>query len=249
MKKCLILSLSLILLVPSLAFSDIFTFKGGYLQLQMKSDLWDIEFDNMDFRGKDYYDTSFGLGYEYFINRQVSFVLSVEWYDQAKTGIYKDFVGENIDGEDYAFDYGEGFEIEHVFSVSIVPIQASLKLMPQRRAGTIIPYIGGGIGLYLWKVRIQGENVNPNEWEWFYDPDLDADVEGYTIYPANAEENRISVGFHAFAGIMVPLVRRVTLDIEAKYNYAEGTLKDSFQGFEPFDLSGFQVTAGLSLWF
>ena len=249
MKKCLILSLSLILLAPSLAFSDIFTFKGGYLQLQMKSDLWDIEFENMDFRGKDYYDTSFGLGYEYFINRQVSFVLSVEWYDKAKPGIYKNFVGENIDGDDYAFDYGEGFEIEHIFSVSIVPIQASLKLMPHRRVGTIIPYIGGGIGLYLWKVRIQGENVNPNEWEWFYDPDLDADVEGYTIYPANAEESRISVGFHAFAGIMLPLVRQVTLDIEAKYNYAEGTLKDSFQGFEPFDLSGFQVTAGLSLWF
>jgi opacity protein-like surface antigen len=249
MKKCLILSLSLILLAPSLAFSDIFTFKGGYLQLQMKSDLWDTEFENMDFRKKDYYDTSFGLGYEYFINRQVSFVLSVEWYDKAKTGIYNNFVGETIEGDNYAFDYGAGFEIEHVFSVSIVPIQASLKLMPYRRAGTIIPYIGGGIGLYLWNVRIQGEMVNFNESESFYDPGRDEDVEGYTIYPADAEENRISVGFHAFAGIMVPLVRRVTLDIEAKYNYAEGTLKDSFQGFEPFDLSGFQVTAGLSLWF
>jgi len=249
MKKCLILSLSLILLAPSLAFSDIFTFKGGYLQLQMKSDLWDTEFENMRLGKKDYYDTSFGLGYEYFINRQVSFVLSVEWYDKAETGIYKNFVGDTIDGDDYAFDYGEGFAIEHVFSVSIVPIQASLKLMPHRRAGTIIPYIGGGIGLYLWNVRIQGENVDPNEWEWFYDPGLDEDVKGYTIYPANAEESRISVGFHAFAGIMVPLVRQVTLDIEAKYNYAEGTLKDSFQGFKPFDLSGFQVTAGLSLWF
>jgi opacity protein-like surface antigen len=249
MKKYLILSLSLILLAPSIAFSDIFTFKGGYLQLQMKSDLWDIEFENMNFRRRDYYDTSFGLGYEYFINRQVSFILSVEWYDKAKTGIYKNFVGENIDGDDYAFDYGEGFDIEHVFSVSIVPIQASLKLMPHRRAGTIIPYIGGGIGLNLWKVRIQGENVNPNEWELFYDSGLDADVRGYTIYPANAEESRISVGFHGFAGIMLPLVRQVTLDIEAKYNYAEGTLKDSFQGFEPFDLSGFQVTAALSLWF
>ena len=249
MKKCLILSLSLILLVPSLAFSDIFTFKGGYLHLQMRSDLWDIEFENMDFRRKDYYDTSFGLSYEYFINRQVSFVLSVEWYEKAKNGIYKNFVLETIDGEDYAFDYGEGFAIEHVYSVSIVPVQASLKLMPRRRAGTIIPYIGGGIGLYIWNVRIQGEMVNFNESEEFYDPDLDADVEGYTIYPADAEENRISVGFHAFAGIMLPLVRQVTLDIEAKYNYAEGTLKDSFQGFEPFDLSGFQVTAGLSLWF
>ena len=249
MKKYLILSLSFILLAPSVAFSDIFTFKAGYLHLQMKSDLWDIEFENMDFRRDAYRDASFGLGYEYFINRQVSFVLSVEWYDKAKAGIYKNFVGENIDGEDYAFDYGEGFGIEHVFSVSIVPIQASLKLTPYRRSGTIIPYIGGGIGLYLWNVRIQGENVNPNEWEWFYDPALDEDVPGYTIYPADAEESRISVGFHAFAGIMLPLVRRVTLDIEAKYNYAQGTLKDSFQGFEPFDLSGFQVTAGLSIWF
>ena len=249
MKKCLILSLSLILLVPSLAFSDIFTFKGGYLQLQMRSDLWGTEFENMHLGKKDYYDTLFGLGYEYFINRQVSFILSVEWYDNAKTGIYKDFIGDTIDGDDYAFDYGVGFEIEHVFSVSIVPIQASLKLMPGRRAGTIIPYIGGGIGLYLWNVRIQGDMVNFTESELFYDPDLDADVEGYAIYPADARENRVSIGFHGFAGIMVPLVRRVSLDIEAKYNYAEGTLKDSFQGFEPFDLSGFQVTAGLSLWF
>lgn len=249
MKKSLILSLSIILLAPGLAFSDILTIKGGYFQPQMKSDLWDIEFENMDFRKKAYYKNTFGVGYEYFINRQVSFILSVDGYSKAESGSYKNYVGETIDGEDYAFDYGEGFLIEHVFSVSITPVQASLKLTPFRRGGIITPYIGGGIGFYIWRVRIQGENVNPNEWEWFYDPNIDADVPGYTIYPADAEESRISFGYHVFAGIMLPLVRRVSLEIEAKYNYAEGTLKDSFIGFEPFDLSGFLVSAGLNFWF
>ena len=249
MKKSLILSLAFILLAPSLALADIFTFKGGYFYPQMKSDLWNQEFENMNYTKKTYEDKIFSLAYEYFINRQVSFILSVDWYSKGKSGIFKNFVGETIDGEDYAFDYGEGFEIEHVFSVSIVPIQASLKLMPFRRGGIIIPYIGGGLGLYIWSVRIQGENVNPNQWEWFYDPNIDADVPGYIIFWANAEESRISIGYHAFAGIMLPLVRRVTLDIEAKYHFAEGTLKKSFQGYEPFDLSGFQVYAGLNFWF
>jgi hypothetical protein len=48
---------------------------------------------------------------------------------------------------------------------------------------------------------------------------------------------------------MVPFTRRMTFEVEFKYNRAQGELKRAFEGFEPFDLSAYQVSLGLNYWF
>ena len=89
-----------------------------------------------------------------------------------------------------------------------------------------------------------------DEYEWFYDPALDQDVIGYIVELADLrEDNRLSLGYHAFGGIMMPVANRISLEVEFKYNYAQGELKEAFLDFEPFDLSGYQVSLGLNYWF
>ncbi len=127
------------------------------------------------------------------------------------------------------------------------------------RKGKFIPYVGGGVGLYLWNVRLNGDLVDFDD-EWYYNestgdihddnPVAGEDISIYTVlYDDWWESNRISFGYHAFGGIMVPFTKRMTFEVEFKYNRAQGELKEAFEGFEPFDLSAYQITLGMNYWF
>jgi hypothetical protein len=250
MKKNLILVFALILFLPGFIFSDLVSFKVGFFVPRAKSDLWDDELTNMSFTKAEFQSTNFSFGYEYFVSREFSIVLNVESYTKNKSGFYNDYVGEDIDSEGYAFDYGQGYAISHVFSVSSTPVQASVKLCPLGRKGTFIPYAGGGVSAYLWTVRVQGDMIDFNAGEEFIDVDLDAIVIGYPVYAVDArEENKLSFGFHVFGGVMIPIANRFSMEGEVKYNRATGTLKDAFIGFEPFDLGGWTFSIGMNYWF
>ncbi len=251
MKKSLILLLALIFLTSSLAFSNIFTFKTGLFIPRAQSDLWTTEFDQMTFDKTNYTTTNFSFAYEYFLTREVSVTLGIDSYSKNKVGSYVDYVGIALVDGDFAFpnDYVEDFFPSHSFNVSITPLQLSLKLTPMGRKGKIIPYIGGGVGLYLWNVRLNGDLVDFDD-VWVYVPD---NIDVYAIKsifpPDGVEDNRISFGYHAFGGVMVPFTKRMTFEVEFKYNVARGELKEAFEGFEPFDLSSYQITLGMNYWF
>jgi opacity protein-like surface antigen len=249
MKKSLILLLALIFLTPSLAFSNIFTFKAGLFIPRAQSGLWEVEFENMSFSKTDYMTTNFGFAYEYFLTREASLVIGVDSYTKNKVGRYVDFAGIQLVEGDFAFpieDYEEHFPPTHSFNVSITPIQLSLKLTPMGRTGKFIPYVGGGVGLYLWNVRLNGDLVDFED-AWVYVPD---NIDIYSItFIDQWERNRISFGYHAFGGIMVPFTQRMTFEVEFKYNRAQGELKEAFEGFEPFDLSAYQISLGMNYWF
>lgn len=248
MKKSLILFLALIFLIPSLAFSNIFTFKTGLFIPRAQSDLWTTEFENMSFSKTKYTTTNFSFAYEYFLTREVSVVLGLDSFSKNKFGSYVDYVGIQLVEGNFAFpnDYVEDFFPSHIFNVSITPVQLSLKLTPMGRKGKFIPYVGGGIGLYLWNVRLNGDLVDFDD-VWVYVPD---DIDIYPITTVDAwENNRISFGYHAFGGIMVPFTKRMTFEAEFKYNVARGELKEAFEGFEAFDLSAYQISLGLNYWF
>jgi len=270
MKKSLILFLALIFLTPSLAFSDIFTFKAGLFIPQAQSDLWTIEFDQMSFSKNNYTTTNFGFAYEYFLTREASLVIGVDSYSKNKSGTYLGLIGYAnlvyIPAEDLLLDFAfpddyknEDFLPNHAFNVSITPIQLSLKLTPLGRTGKFIPYVGGGVGLYLWNVRLNGDWIDFDD-EWYYNevteeihddnPVAGEDISIYPVWFDDAwESNKISFGYHVFGGIMVPFTKRMTFEVEFKYNRAQGELKEAFEGFEAFDLSAYQISLGVNYWF
>ena len=260
MKKCLVLLAMIIFIAPTFVFSNLITFKIGYFFPRAqggKDSLWTIEFDNMSYTKSNFRDTVYGFAYEYFAAPQLSLVLSVEGYGKTKVGYYKDYIGFSFKEGDFAFpekyygDSKDAFSIEHSFAVSITPFQLSLKLTPLGRRTRLIPYVGGGAGFYLWNVRLRGDTIDFND-AWIYtDPNL-GDVEVYKIKQADLDERRdntkFSVGYHAFGGFMFPVGNRLTIDGQIKYSFLKVKL-ERFEGFEDFDLSGYQLTIGLNYWF
>jgi opacity protein-like surface antigen len=259
MKKLTILALGLLILIPSLAFSDSISLRLGYYMPKALSNsylnahpdsLWTIEFDQMSFIPKDYRGGMVGIGYDYFVSRNVSLALSVDAYNKSQVGFYNDWVVNSLTEGDFAFpfEFYEGGDIVHSFRVTITPVELSLKFLPFGRRTRVIPFVGGGVTMVFYGAHMFGDMVNFSD-PWIYtDPDL-GDVDIYPVESVNSRERGTAFGWHAFGGIQVPIGYRATIEAEARYRAAKGQFNGLFQGFDDFELGGLALTVGVSYWF
>ncbi len=258
MKKLTVLAFALILIVPTFVHADTFTLRIGYYLPQTSTNpdsLWKIEFDQMTFKRENFNYTIYGGGYEFFVTKQISLALSIDTYSRDMPGDYLNYEGLTVDQGDYAFSTIDnivtgGFGVRHLFRVSITPLQLDVRLTPFGRKSRVIPFIGGGVGLYFWRVAVQGETID------FSNPatnlTIDAtpvDATGFPVTVSDARESGTSIGGHAFAGIRVPVGFRVTIEAEARYHWAKATFEKAFQGFAPFELGGLGLSVGFNYWF
>ena len=248
MKRISIFILLLAVISAGPVFSDIVSFKLGYFFPSANSDLWTTEFENMTLQKSDYTSSIFGFAYEYFVSREIAIQVSVDGRNKQKSGFYLEYDGlEDFDGN-WAYPIGSivpDFTPTHQFSVSVTPLQMSVKYTPFGRTQRIIPYIGGGVGLYIWSVRLQGDFVDFDD---VYE-DVDLGVEVYPIDFADVrDENKLAVGFQVLTGAIFPLASRMSIEAEVKYSFAKGTM-NNFIGFESFDLGGLQLSLAMNYWF
>ncbi|MGZ7065123.1 MAG: hypothetical protein ACXVI6_02075 [Candidatus Aminicenantales bacterium] len=269
MKKLMILVTAMIVLIPVLAYSDMMTVRLGYYMpsilnsynyLSHPNSLWGIELSQMSFVPSDFRGGILGGGYEFFLTKQVSIALSVDGFSREAGGFYKDYVGIALDNADfqgnYAFpaaDYTGDFEVLHSFRVSMTPVQLSLKLTPLGRKTRLIPYVGGGVGVYFVSASIGGSIVDFSSPSPVTDPDRPelGSFDIYPVVPVQLHESRTVIGGHAFAGLMFPIGYRLTLEGEARYHFAKVKFQHAFPypDFDAFDLSGLSLSVGLNYWF
>jgi hypothetical protein len=255
MKKRLLIAAFAVLLAAGSASANILSFKLNYFVPRLTGDFWDNEFLNMSLKKTNFQDTSFGLFYEAFLTREFSLVLGVEAYSKNKGGYYLDWVGVDQGSQgSFAFPANEfqgDFNPTHSISYSVTPVQVSIKFAPLGRRGPVIPYIGGGGNIVFWTLRMFGDLIDFND-EYVYE-DAYGEVAVYPIYPVDAREGtglgKISFGWQAFGGVMIPIANRLTVDIGAQYMSAKGNLTEGFVGFQPLDLGGFHVSLGINYWF
>lgn len=256
MKKHILAFLMVLALGAVPAFSNSLTIRIGSFFPDGKSDLWQIEFDQMSFKKSNYQATAFGIDYELFLNKNFSLVLGFDTYVKNKAGYYRDYVGYEFPEGVFAFplDYEGDFDLTHAFDVSITPIQAGLKITPFGRQSSFIPYLAAGATVTLWSVSLFGDMIDFTD-VWIYeDPDY-GDVEIYGVYPVNArEETRFNLGYYLAGGFQYVVGNKITLQAEVKYFSAKGTWSQGpksqgFEEFEPFDLSSLFISLGLNYWF
>ena len=98
----------------------------------------------------------------------------------------------------------------------------------------VVPYIGAGAG-YLWyEFRQTGDFV---------------DFVDRSIFTTTLRSSGWTPSAHVFVGTDVKLYRRLFVEIEGRYMWAHAQLRGDFLGFDPIDLSGTRLTAGVSYLF
>ena len=165
-------------------------------------------FDFRDFRGVT-------AGGEYLVGLGDFFDggLGIGIYSRTAFAVDRDFVQP------------DGSEIEADLKLRIVPITATVRYLPLGHHDAIVPYIGGGVGIYNWRYTETGDFVTAN---------------GDITHGAFAGTGT-TVGPVILGGVRVPIGRRGSgIGGEVRYQRGRGDLP-SDQGFAggKIDLGGF----------
>ena len=125
----------------------------------------------------------------------------------------------------------DGSEIEQDLKLRVVPLTATIKLVPTGRTAAFQPYVGAGIAALFWRYSEVGEFVDPRDFSIFRDS-----------FRADGTEAAPII----FGGVRAPIGGNVMLGGELRYHWAEADLPtEEFQG-DVIDLGGLTLQANLT---
>jgi hypothetical protein len=179
--------------------------------------------ENLAFEKQDMQSEYYGLEYEHFFGRHLSFALEGGYYEKEHYSQYRDFV------------FQDGSPIFQNLALKITFMEMDFKIYPMGHRTRIYPYVGGGAGVYRWKYEQWGDFVDSQTWDVYEDEYV--------------ESSAYSVGFNGKAGLVVRFSRFLGVSFETRYLYLKGELSSFFEGFNKLDMSGFTFSLGLNLFF
>jgi hypothetical protein len=209
-----------------------FSFKLGVFSLGEDENFWRETEEIFIFEVEDLNDLVLGMDFTTSINRVVEFGIGRDYFHSSVTSEYRDYIGD------------DGLPILHDTTLEILPIQVSMKFLPGGRysdkgkyfytLNKVVPYIGGGLGLYLWEYRESGEFIDSDDMSIFLD---------------SYASDGAAVGLHAMAGVEIPFDPTWSILLEAKYTAVEDELDNDFSGYGDIDLGGWSFSLGASFRF
>jgi hypothetical protein len=147
---------------------------------------------------------------------------SIDGYSRTLDTSYREFVSES------------DREIFQSLRLTTVPVAVQLRLGPTDR-GAFSPYVAVGGDAVFYKYEEYGDFI-------------DFDVPSHPIIPDSFISEGVGWGFHAAAGVRVPVSHDFSFNAEAKYQWVKDDMPDDFAGNE-IDLGGLTATLGVNLRF
>ena len=99
---------------------------------------------------------------------------------------------------------------------------------------TLVPFVGAGGGALHYLLQQSGDFV---------------DFRNSRVFPSTFQSTAWTPSAHVFGGVDIRVLRRTFVTIDARYRWASGRLGSTWVDFDPIDLSGFQLSAGMDLVF
>lgn len=193
----------------------------GDFQPEGDSEYWDDKFK--DFTGgiDDFENVSFGADYLLSLNRNLGLLFSGNYYQGDRTQAYRDFV-DNF-----------GDDIRHDTTLEVTSLTAGLHFSFLGPDAPIIPYVGAGGGLYVWRLEEDGDFI-------------DFGSVNDTIFSASLKSEGEAFGYYGLVGLEAPITNRISVFGEARWTRVDDELDGDFEGFGDIDLSGREFLAGIS---
>jgi len=198
-----------------------FRLRLGLFTPEGDSDFFDqTEFD---FTGdaQEFEDAVAGVDYVYEMNRNLGLMISADYFEGQQDQSYRDF-------ED-----NHGNRITHTSTLEVSPITAGLVVRLAPPQSPIVPYVGAGGGLYVWRYEESGDFI---------------DFGGSTlpVFTDTLEEEGSVLGYYVLAGLEVPVSSNFSIIAEGRWDRADDELSGDFEGLGTLDLSGRRVMGGLA---
>jgi len=102
--------------------------------------------------------------------------------------------------------------------------------------GRVTPYVGAGGGMLWYQFTQAGDFI-------------DVRSRNLSVFTDVITSQGWTPSAHAFGGVDVRVHRRTFVAFEGRYLWADAALERRFEGFEPIDLAGLRVSAGINVLF
>ena len=209
--------------------------RGGWVMASAGSDIYDFITSQLTVDKADFNGATFMTDVAFSITPRVDVLGGVNLNSMNKPSHYRGY-SEVINGQD--------MPIQQTTELRQIDLAGSVRfsLMPRGREvsryawipSTFVPYVGGGAGFMHYQLKQYGDFVD------FADLDIFSD---------NFSSAGWSPSVHAFAGGDFQLVKRLYLTVEGRFTWVNAELDQDFIGFEPMDLGGFKLAAGINFVF
>ena len=209
-----------------------FGIRVGYAFNRTEGEIFDFLTGDLTLENSDFDAGIIAFDFGIRLSDQIDLVLGLEYSSRNQVSEYREFVDQ------------DDIPIVQETGLTQVPLTLNLKWhlgSRGRRIGqyawvprTVVPYIGAGGGFTWYKLEQVGEFI---------------DYRDLAIFEDTFTSDGFAATAHAFAGVDIKLTPSIGLVIDARYQWANAALKNSFVGFEPIDLNGLHVTAGVAFKF
>jgi outer membrane protein with beta-barrel domain len=160
---------------------------------------------------------------------------SIKAADNLEIGFHIDGYGKHVDTAYRDFVRDDGSDIRQTLELDVVPIGATLRLIPTSRRAKIAPFLGVGGDLVVYEYKEYGDFID------FFDPAFPVAFDSF-------QSDGVTVGVHATAGLRVFVSDDVAVVGEARYLWARDDMDDDFRGLR-VDLGGISATLGVHIRF
>jgi hypothetical protein len=194
-----------------------------------EGDYWDATLFDFTGEPEDFEDFVVGVDYLRRVGDHWNAVFSFSGYTGETDQAYFDFVDT------------AGFDIVHTTTLDLATFTAGLNYLFGGPNARFRPYVGGGVGAYVWELTEEGDFID------FGTPDLD-------IFSGTFFDDGVAPGYYWTAGLNVGLTQTLDVFAEGRWHNADGELGGDLEGACTgfgdreceLDVGGRQLTAGLS---
>ena len=204
--------------------------RGGWLFSRASSDWYDFVTDQLTLNRRDFNAPAIAADIGITVTDRVQAVAGFD-FNEASTGSeYRRFVDNNRQPINQSTTMRQASVTGGVRYALITPGRrvSSLAWIPR----TITPYVAAGGGAVWYSVSQVGDFVD------FVDFSVFSDVFKSDGWTPEA---------HAGGGVDVRVARRIFATVDARYRWAAGGLSQQWVDFDPVDLSGLRLSAGINV--
>jgi hypothetical protein len=208
--------------------------RTGWMFASANSDLFTFVQDHLTVERKDFNAPAIGIDMDFALTPRASIVAGFDFSKASKDSEYRDFVDN------------QRLPITQTTSLREMNFSGSVKfnLTPRGREissrawipAAATPYVGAGGGMLMYRFLQFGDFIDVD------DPSL-------SIFTDTFRSDGWAPSAHVFGGIDVKVWKRMYLSGEARYLWSSATPDRDFIDFDPIDLAGFKLTAGVHYMF
>ena len=205
-----------------------FGFRVGIFSPEADSDLFDMITEELTLDKNDFRTWNFGIDLGFNMLESFDLVVSLDYSKKTKNSEFRDY----IDEQELPITQGTKF--------SQTPLTIGLKYLfiPRGRQigqyswlpSRFVPYVSGGVGVLWYEFSQHGDFV---------------DYSTLDIFSATLDSSGSTFTGYLGGGTEVNIFKAIYVNLDFRYYVADDDLDRDFEGFDPIELGGYRLTAGI----